>query len=224
MSGGVRAEVAVHGPTDCPVAALSADRDAAATGVTWARNGDEVAEEFRMGSDGGDGGAGGADVGDHPVRPVVDVGDRRVYRFEREAGAGCACETVESAGVPVADVRAESGVLVLTLHLEGVEPLREVLPALRAGADRVEVRSLVRTAPDRNADGSTARAPTLLDPGRLTDRQREVLRTAHGMGYFEYPRRASAEAVAAELDIAPSTFAEHLAAAQGRLLDDLLSD
>jgi predicted DNA binding protein len=57
---------------------------------------------------------------------------------------------------------------------------------------------------------------------RLTDRQREVLRTAHEMGYFEYPRGANAGEVATALDIEPSTFTEHLNAAQSKLLDELL--
>ena len=57
--------------------------------------------------------------------------------------------------------------------------------------------------------------------GALTDRQREVLTVAHEMGYFEHPRDANAEAVAADLDITPSTFAEHLAAAQSKLVDSI---
>jgi hypothetical protein len=42
------------------------------------------------------------------------------------------------------------------------------------------------------------------------------------MGYFEHPRTANAGEVADELDISRSTFAEHLAAAQSKLLDAVL--
>jgi predicted DNA binding protein len=49
-----------------------------------------------------------------------------------------------------------------------------------------------------------------------------VLETAHEMGYFERPRRANGTEVAAALDIDPSTFSEHLAAAQRKLLRDVL--
>ena len=52
----------------------------------------------------------------------------------------------------------------------------------------------------------------------LTDRQREVVETAHGMGYYEVPRAASTEAVAAELDLDPSTVAEHLQRAERNLM------
>jgi predicted DNA binding protein len=50
-----------------------------------------------------------------------------------------------------------------------------------------------------------------------------VLGTAYEMGYFEYPREANATAVAEELDIGLSALAEHLAAAQGKLLSELLA-
>lgn len=110
---------------------------------------------------------------------------------------------------------------MLTLHLDGVETLREVVRDLDTTAERVEVRYLVQSA----AGGADAGAePTLVDRGRLTDRQREVLRTAYRMGYFEYPRSANATEVADALDIGLSTLAEHLAAAQGKLLDELLVD
>ena len=52
----------------------------------------------------------------------------------------------------------------------------------------------------------------------LTDRQREVIRTAYESGYYEVPRETTTEAVAAELDIDPSTVAEHLQRAERNLL------
>jgi predicted DNA binding protein len=44
------------------------------------------------------------------------------------------------------------------------------------------------------------------------------------MGYFERPRDANASAVADALDISPSTFAEHLATAQRKLLEETLAE
>ncbi|PSQ41211.1 helix-turn-helix domain-containing protein, partial [Halobacteriales archaeon SW_12_71_31] len=82
------------------------------------------------------------------------------------------------------------------------------------------VRYLVHAGVDGEGDDGDR---TLVDRDALTDRQREVLRTAYEMGYFEYPRESNATEVAAALDISPSTLAEHLAAAQGKLLDELLT-
>lgn len=53
---------------------------------------------------------------------------------------------------------------------------------------------------------------------RLTDRQRDVVETGVGLGYYDIPRTASQEDIAAELDCAPSTVAEHLRKAEARVL------
>lgn len=56
----------------------------------------------------------------------------------------------------------------------------------------------------------------------LTDRQREVLRTAFEAGYFAVPREATTDEVAIQLDLEPSTVREHLQRAQHNLLRTLL--
>lgn len=53
----------------------------------------------------------------------------------------------------------------------------------------------------------------------LSEEQLRVLRTANRMGYFDAPRRASADDIAAELDIAQSTLSERLRLAQRQLFD-----
>jgi predicted DNA binding protein len=57
----------------------------------------------------------------------------------------------------------------------------------------------------------------------LTDRQREVIETAFGLGYYEIPRRTTHEEIAAALDLSGSTIDEHLRKAEFRLMDQLLS-
>lgn len=56
----------------------------------------------------------------------------------------------------------------------------------------------------------------------LTDRQREVIRTAHEMGFYEVPRDVSTAEIARDLDLDPSTVAEHLQRAERNILDELL--
>ncbi|MFB6270658.1 MAG: helix-turn-helix domain-containing protein, partial [Halobacterium sp.] len=51
----------------------------------------------------------------------------------------------------------------------------------------------------------------------LTDRQREVVETAVDLGYYDVPRTAGQDDVAAELDCASSTVAEHLRKAEAAL-------
>lgn len=48
-----------------------------------------------------------------------------------------------------------------------------------------------------------------------------MVRTAYDLGYYETPRRADHEEIAAELDLAASTVSEHLRKAERRLVADL---
>jgi PAS domain S-box-containing protein len=52
---------------------------------------------------------------------------------------------------------------------------------------------------------------------RLTDRQREVLRTAYLSGFFEWPRESTAEEIADVLDVSQPTVSRHLRAAERAL-------
>lgn len=57
----------------------------------------------------------------------------------------------------------------------------------------------------------------------LTARQREVLEIAYEMGYFDVPRSASTETVAAELDLDTSTVSEHLQRAERNLISTVIA-
>ncbi|QPV63987.1 helix-turn-helix domain-containing protein [Halosimplex litoreum] len=54
---------------------------------------------------------------------------------------------------------------------------------------------------------------------RLTDRQRAVLKTAYYNGYYEWPRDADSETLAESLDIASTTFLQHLRKGHRRVLE-----
>jgi predicted DNA binding protein len=61
-------------------------------------------------------------------------------------------------------------------------------------------------------------------PGEgLTDPQREALRTAYELGFFEVPRRTSLEAVAAELGISASSASERLRRAESVLIEETVA-
>ncbi|MFC6951964.1 helix-turn-helix domain-containing protein [Halorubellus litoreus] len=55
----------------------------------------------------------------------------------------------------------------------------------------------------------------------LTTRQRDAVRAAQRMGYYEVPRDAGVDDVADAIDCAPGTAAEHLRRAESRILGDL---
>ena len=61
-------------------------------------------------------------------------------------------------------------------------------------------------------------------PGEgLTDQQQEALRIAYELGYFDIPRKATLEEVAAELDIAASSVSERLRRAQIQLIEETVA-
>lgn len=58
---------------------------------------------------------------------------------------------------------------------------------------------------------------------KLTARQHEVVEQAFEQGYFDWPRRHTAEEIARTLDIDHSTFLEHVRKAQRKILSTALS-
>ena len=213
MSSGIRAEVKVDAGGTCPVAQASRTADSPTHSISRSVNptsGTRISEEFMLD-------AGDAPETDVDLEEVFDYGSKKVYRFDRELGQGCPCEAVEQFDCPVVDIHTRDGMLYLVFHAADMEELQSVIGRLQELYPTVDVQRLLRSEHDR-PDHSLI----FIDRGKLTDRQREVLETAHRMGYFDHPKGANAGDVAAELDITTSTFAEHLAAAQSKLLDAIL--
>lgn len=206
--GGIRAEVVLQSPEPCPVAAASADVEGSLRGVRRTPTGDGRVTEQVVGPE-------DADI--DGASSVFDYGDRTVHEFHRAGEEPCVCELVERTAGPITEVQAIDGSLQLTIHCTDVAALRSVIASLREEFGPVSVTSLVRGESEAAEETSVV----AVDLERLTERQREVAETAHDMGYFAYPREANAEAVAEALGIEPSTFAEHLAAAQATLMAEL---
>ncbi|WP_254839769.1 helix-turn-helix domain-containing protein [Natronomonas marina] len=214
MSPGIRAEVNVDPAGTCPVVETSIAAGAPAHSVSKAvpaGDPERVTEEFTIESDDP---VTGTDV---ELSSVFEYGAATVYRFTRERGRGCPCELVERFDAPLADVRARKGSLRLVFHAADMAELQGIMGALQEAFPTVDVQRLLRSEHERPGDDLL-----FVDRGELTDRQQEVLETAHGMGYFDHPKGANAGEVADELDISRSTFAEHISAAQSKLFDAVL--
>lgn len=213
MGAGIRAELSLEAETTCQVARLSADAGGETESITKSVSPDTgtVTEEFVL--------DGAADVSDESAEEVFSYGSKNVYRFEREAGLHCPCESVEEFGSPVLDVRSADGRLDLAFHADDMDHLQSVVTELKREYGDVSVERLVRS----RDDGATADL-VLVDRGELTARQTEVLEVAHAMGYFSHPKGANAGEVADALGITTSTFTEHLAAAQSKLLAAILGE
>jgi hypothetical protein len=212
-SGGIRATVAFSTDPVCPVARHTATTGAVVESVSTSVARGEAAPVTEFVSD--------ADTvpEDASLEPVISYGDVGYYRRRHDGDEGCPCECLGDFGCPVDRYAARDGELTLVFHAADFADLQTVVGALRERYPDVDIRRLVRSpAADSPAD------TVFVDRSKLTPRQLEVVRTAYELGYFERPRETNATALAAELDIDPSTLAEHLASAQRKLLGDVLED
>lgn len=203
---GVRVTLALSDPL-CPVAELAEREGTAVTDVTRSNPTEgRVTEEVTVRE------ADTLSIG----QPVFENGEGEVRQFERGDSCACVCEHVEDQGIPVSDVAIADGTIRVTFYIEDTERVTPLLEGLR---ENYGSATLVRA--QREGDEVDIRT---VDIAALTDRQREVLRTANDMGYFQHPRGAHATDVAEELDISVSTFSEHLRAAEAKVIDSLVAD
>lgn len=211
MASGIRAELSFEDTQTCRVARLTdeAGLDTESVSRSVAPDTGRVTEEFAVEGNGG--------IVAEDVQQVFSYGSRSIYRFTRDEKEECPCETVEEFGSPVVDVHTENGSLQLAVHVDDMDELQSVVSDVRTRFPEVSIDRLVRSQPE----GDTADL-VLVDRGELTPRQREVIETAHVMGYFEHPKGANAGEVAEELGITTSTFTEHLSAAQSKILTAIL--
>ncbi len=209
MSTAIRVEIhaqSVQGA--CPVADV-AEEGGAVSMVSWSpkNGGDTVVEEFTVSGL-------GSSVDRSELEAMFESPSQARYRFSR-THEGCVCSSIEEEGSPIETVRPENGGLSLSFYVSDLEELSRILSKLRDTFSGIELRRLQQT------DSIAEEEPIWLDCSRLTDRQREVLQTAYEMGYFDYPRRANACEVSDALGIVPSTFSEHIATAQKKILADV---
>lgn len=206
----VHAELRIAAPDTCQVAALSEpDTSVSRVSQTSIPNDErQITEELA--------------VEDPPPNEGADPTpvdeSNSVFRVQRPIEQGCACETVERYGCPVREAYADGGDLFLAFYAEELATVRQIIADLREISDGVHLQHLHQTGNESSHD------LVAIDRGLFTDRQFEVLRKAHEMGYFAHPKQANASEVAAALDISTTTLSEHLMTAQGKLLDELLRE
>ncbi|MDL0126767.1 helix-turn-helix domain-containing protein [Halobacterium salinarum] len=197
-------------PPVCPIAVLSERANTTITNVSTSIAADGApVTEFLIDAD--------AVPDDYDRDPVFTYTDRHLYRVRHDAEAACPCVCLGAHDTPVNRYRARDGELQIVFHGREFDTVQAIVGELRAEFADIDIQRLVR-APT----GTAAQDTAFVDRGQLTDRQLEVLTTAYEAGYFERPRGATAQALADDLGIAPSTFTEHLLAAQRKLLGDAL--
>lgn len=213
MTGGIRVTVEFPAPPVCPVAALAERANTTISDVSTSVAATESANcvsEFLVAAD---------SVPDEYGDPVFEYADRRLYRVAHDADADCPCVCLGEFETPIDRYFAQSGRLEVVFHARDFEQLQAIVAEFRERYHEVDIQRMVR-APT----GGAPRDEVFVDRAKLTERQLEAVQTAYDRGYFEQPRSANASEIAAELDIAVSTFSEHLVAAQRKLIGDILEE
>lgn len=218
MSDHLLAEVELFEPESCHIASFATEEW---TVTNVSRNGlggsdGTVVEEFTLTGESDAEPPVSTDTED--IKRVFAFDDEYIFRTERPAAQDCACQRIEQAGCVVQDITITDATLEITFLVGQTETLRNVISDLKGTAESVTLQRLIESC-----DSSQSCEPTILDRDALTERQQGVLETAYEMGYFQKPRDATAGDVAEELGISTTTFSEHLAVAQNKLLTDLLA-
>ncbi|ERH10530.1 MAG: putative DNA binding protein [halophilic archaeon J07HX64] len=138
--------------------------------------------------------------------------------FRATLAGSTVATTLLSCGAIPEEVVARSDRTTTTVRLPHDTDVRRFLDRLDEHYPGVELVSR-RDVAGRADTQATARRAFAED---LTDRQREVLRTAHERGFFESPREITGVELADHLGVSQPTVTHHLREAQKRLFDTLL--
>lgn len=206
---GLRVDLEINAPETCTLAQTLEQADTQAKDVRWSNNSDTAVEQFTARLS--------PEETPDDVTQVFSYNNEGVFQFDRGTDEHCPCQRIENHGVPISDATVNGEKLQITLHIGDSDELSKLLQELKADFKDVSIRTIAREGSDTGSPNEFVP----IDRGQLTERQREVMETAYEMGYFEYPRQANATDVADALDICPSTLAEHMAAAQAKIVSDL---
>lgn len=153
------------------------------------------------------------------ARLVRAVDDSSLLEFV--VSGPCIAGTLADVGAVIREVEARDGTGRVVADVPPHVGVREVVESVR---ERHEAEFVARRERDRSAPQFTRKAlqDGLVD--RLTERQLETLQTALAAGYYRWPREVTSEECADRLGITQPTFAQHLRAAEQKVLEALLED
>lgn len=211
MPSGIRATVEFTGRDICPVVTISEAAETTVHSLTanvCPTGCTESVTEFTLEAE---------RAPDGDFTPIFSRGSNHRYRLSHDGDVTCPCECLGGLGCPVTRYVARDGVLTVVFHAADYDQLQAAIGQLRERFPDVDIKRFVRSPADR-----LPRDTVSVNRSKLTARQLEVLETAYEQGYFERPRRANATEIAADLGINPSTFREHLTAAESKILEDVL--
>ncbi|MEF8782996.1 MAG: bacterio-opsin activator domain-containing protein [Haloarculaceae archaeon] len=123
-------------------------------------------------------------------------------------------------GAETTGIVAEGGQVRITLELPASADPRSVIEQLQERYPSTDLRA----RHERERTEQTKQELVADIEERLTDRQELALQKAYLGGFFDWPRSISGEDLAESMDISPSTYHQHLRAAEKKVLRSLLEE
>jgi len=121
--------------------------------------------------------------------------------------------TLSEYGARIETLRVDGSAQEVRFRVADEQNGRAVIDHLEDRYDSVELIAYHESdGPERTRQGFRATMES-----RLTDRQRTALQKAYVSGFFDWPRRCDGDQLADSMDIVPSTYHQHLRAAQRKL-------
>lgn len=166
-------------------------------------------------------------IDDEHIKFVIDAGDN-VDEFVRSFEASeqvCTVDRVDETHVKLTKrscgalpiIRNNHGMMQWWDRVNGTQRIFDIVVYRRD-----DLRNIVQELREFGSVEVMQLLPYQSAETLLSDRQAEVVGLALAEGYYDWPRAADAETLAAELGIAHSTFLEHLRKAEARLLRSAL--
>lgn len=129
-------------------------------------------------------------------------------------------EIFADVGGRLESTRYDDGDVTIHAQIPSSIDTRSVLEALQEQYPDIEILSQVYV--ERTQETMADYRAALRQ--RLTDRQQTALELAYHSGYFDWPRGATGEEVAALMDLSAATFTQHLRAGHRKLLEAYFND
>ena len=146
---------------------------------------------------------------------VSDFDDHAFFEFEVKDPPIVA--SVADFGGETRAIRFVDGAATVRAEFAVDADVRTIVDALSERYDSVEL--LAYRERERQTQTRQEFVTNLMD--ELTDRQRTAIQKAFVGGFFEWPRNTSGEDLAASMGISPSTYHQHLRAAQRKVFTEI---
>jgi len=146
------------------------------------------------------------------IEILAERGEGAVVQFTLERSP--LVEAIADYGGRIQEIDVEDGRGTVRFEVADERAARSIVDRLRAdyGADLVQYQESER--PEVTQEEFFAAVES-----NLTDRQLTALQKAYVSGFFDWPRQVDGDQLAESMDIVPSTFHQHLRAAQRKLLE-----